>query len=234
MQARVLVVEDVAEMAELISLYLRKDGIEVSTVDSGERALQLRNETPFDLVVLDLNLPGMDGFEVLQQLRGESNIPVVVVSARDADEDIILSLGIGADEFVTKPFSPKVLVARVRAMLRRSRSGDAADERDGRIIRFGPYTLDVEGYALKRNDERIPLSPREYDVLHFLVSNAGRPYTPQEIYTAVWGNQYGEVTSVGVYVQRLRRKLEDDPREPQYIRTMHGMGYCFEREMLRV
>ena len=234
MQARVLVVEDVAEMAELISLYLRKDGIEVSTVDSGERALQLRNEQSFDLVVLDLNLPGMDGFEVLEQLRGESSIPVVVVSARDADEDIILSLGIGADEFVTKPFSPKVLVARVRAVLRRSRNPEERPEREGRLIRFGPYTLDVEGYALKRNDERIPLSPREYDVLHFLVSNAGRPYTPQEIYSAVWGNQYGEVTSVGVYVQRLRRKLEDDPREPQYIRTMHGMGYCFEREMLQV
>ncbi len=233
MQARVLVVEDVAEMAELISLYLRKDGIEVTAVESGERALELQNDRPFDLVVLDLNLPGMDGFEVLQQLRGASAIPVVVVSARDADEDIILSLGIGADEFVTKPFSPKVLVARVRAVLRRSRTPDGGDDSGERTIRFGPYSLDVQGYTLKRDGVRVPLSPREFDVLHFLLTNAGRPHTPQQIYAEVWGDQYGDVTSVGVYVQRLRRKLEDDPREPEYIRTMHGMGYCFEREMLQ-
>ncbi len=234
MQARVLVVEDVAEMAELISLYLRKDGIDVHAVDSGERALELQHEQPFDLVVLDLNLPGMDGFEVLQQLRGESDIPVVVVSARDADEDIILSLGIGADEFVTKPFSPKVLVARVRAMLRRSRTVDGQEEREESVIRFGPFALDTEAYTLKRDGERVPLSPREFDVLQFLLSNAGKPHTPQQIYSAVWGNQYGEITSVGVYVQRLRRKLEDDPREPEYILTLHGKGYCFEREMLQV
>lgn len=230
MQARVLVVEDVREMADLIALYLTKDGMLVTATETAERALELCRAGPPDLVVLDINLPGMDGFEFLQTLRRESAVPVLVVSARDADDDLIHGLGIGADEFVTKPFSPKVLVARVRALLRRTR--ELATPRR-QTVRFGDYVLDREGCLLRRGETRVPLSSREFEVLDYLVAHAGKPQTPDEIYGGVWKNQYGDLTAVGVYIQRLRRKIEADPAEPRYIQTVHGRGYRFAVEEIQ-
>lgn len=147
MRARVLIVEDEIEIAELISLYLKREGIEVTQVESGEDGLQKLEKEAFDLAVLDINLPGIDGFEFLQAARKKSAIPVVIVSARDTDEDMVLGLGIGADDFVTKPFSPKVLAARVRAHLRRFLDSQASAKK---FIRFGPFNLDLEGYALQK------------------------------------------------------------------------------------
>ena len=150
---------------------------------------------------------------------------MLIVSARDADEDIIAGLGHGADEFVTKPFSPRVLVARVRAMLRRAQEAPSA--RDARSIRFGPYSLDLDACVLRRGDERIALSAKEYAVLAFLAANPGRPLGPETIYSSVWKNAYGDMTAVAVYIQRLRRKLEADPSSPRHIETVYGMGYRF-------
>ena len=228
MQARVLVVEDVKEMAELVRLYLQKEGMDAGICDTGEEALARMERERFDLVVLDINLPGMDGFEFLQRLRKASTIPVVIVSARDADEDMILGLGIGADEFVTKPFSPKVLVARVRAMLRRTTDMKAGPN----SIRFGDFLLDVDGYLLKKGGEKIPLSTKEFEVLAYLASHPGKAVTPDTIYADVWHNQFGDVTAVAVYVQRLRRKIEIDPSSPVFIETVHGMGYRFNAEAI--
>ncbi len=224
MQARVLIVEDVREMAELIRLYLEREGMTCRTAESAEEAACLMNGSPFDLIVLDLNLPGMDGFQFLQRVRRESSVPVLIVSARNSDEDVVLGLGIGADEFVTKPFSPKALTARVRAILRR-----AYDMRGGdrRLLRFGPYTLDVEGYLLRRGSQRVPLSARELEVLSYLARNPGKALSPESIYRAVWKNEYGDLTAIAVYVQRLRRKIEADPSRPQFIETVHGKGYRF-------
>ncbi len=155
MKARILVIEDVREMADLIGLYLGGDGMEVVSCPTGEEGLDQFRAGRFDLVVLDINLPGMDGFEFLQQLRRESAVPVVIVSARDADEDMVLGLGIGADEFVTKPFSPKVLVARIRALLRR-----ATELRAGNAVRFGEFVLEPDAYLLQaRQREGAPLQP---------------------------------------------------------------------------
>jgi two-component system response regulator RegX3 len=229
MKARVLIVEDVREMAELIAMYLANEGLETVSCQTAEEALELCRRSPPDIVVLDINLPGMDGFEFLQTLRRESPVPVLIVSARDSDEDMILGLGVGADEFVTKPFSPKVLAARVRALLRRTR--DLSAPRTD-IVRFGDYALDREGYTLKRGEHRVSLSSREFEVLSYLVEHAGKPRSPEEVYADVWRNQYGDLTAVGVYVQRLRRKLEADPANPVYIQTVHGRGYRFNKEML--
>ena len=228
MQARILIIEDVKEMADLIRLYLQKEGMDATICESAEDGLARFTQTRFDLVVLDINLPGIDGFEFLQRLRKSSSVPVMIVSARDADEDMILGLGIGADEFVTKPFSPKVLVARVRAMLRRTTDMKASPN----AVKFGDFVLDIDGYLLKRAGEKVSLSSREFEVLAYLATHPGKAMTPDTIYAEVWRNQYGDVTAVAVYVQRLRKKIEADPASPVFIETVHGMGYRFNVEMV--
>ena len=228
MQARILIIEDVKEMADLIRLYLQKEGMDTTVCESAEDGLLQFDKASYSLVILDINLPGIDGFEFLQRLRKTSSIPVMIVSARDADEDTILGLGIGADEFVTKPFSPKVLVARVRAMLRRTTDMKASPN----SVKFGDFVLDIDGYLLKRAGERVSLSSREFEVLSYLATHPGKAMTPDTIYAEVWRNQYGDVTAVAVYVQRLRKKIEADPASPIFIETVHGMGYRFNAEMI--
>ncbi len=225
MKAKVLVVEDVRELSDLVVLYLEREGIETKAVESAEAALELLRDWIADLVVLDINLPGMDGFEFLHEFRKTWSCPVLIVSARDADEDIITGLGYGADEFVTKPFSPRVLVARVRALLRRTQSSVPRDNLS--LIKFGPYELDTEACLVKRGGERLHLSAKEYGVLAYLAANPGKPQSPEDIYAAVWKNSFGDLTAVAVYVQRLRKKMEDDPANPKFIETVYGMGYRF-------
>jgi DNA-binding response OmpR family regulator len=230
MKARILIIEDVKEMGELIGLYLAKEGAETELCETAEAGLEAFHRASFDLVVLDVNLPGIDGFEFLQRLRKESGVPVVIVSARDTDEDMILGLGIGADEFVTKPFSPKVLTARVRAMLRRVSDMSPVG---AQCVRFLDFTLDLEGYLLKKGKEKIPLSSKEFEVLSFLATRPGKALSPETIYSEVWKNRYGDMTAVGVYIQRLRKKIEADPANPVLIETVHGMGYRFNAEAVK-
>ena len=225
MKASVVIIEDIKEMSDLIQLYVRREGMDTAVFDNAEAALEyLKTATP-DLILLDINLPGMDGFEFLNIYHKQSDCPVLIVSARDSDEDIIMALGYGADEFVTKPFSPKVLMARIRALLRRKQSGVSSSSKN--IIQFGPYTLNTESCLLKKGDERIHLSAKEFDILLYLINSKGKTSTPEEIYRKVWGSEFGDLTAVAVYVQRLRKKLEADPAAPHFIETVHGMGYRF-------
>ncbi len=226
MQAKILIIEDVKEMADLVRLYLQKEGMDATVCESGETGLEEFARERFDLVVLDINLPGIDGFEILQRIRKASTVPVMIVSARDADEDMILGLGIGADEFVTKPFSPKVLVARARAMLRRASDLKASPN----CVKFGDFVLDIDGYLLKRAGEKVALSSKEFEVLAYLATHPGKAMTPDTIYAEVWRNQYGDITAVAVYIQRLRKKIEADPSAPVFIETVHGMGYRFNAD----
>lgn len=221
MKAHVLIIEDEIELAELIQMYLAKEGIDTRICEDAEMGLEELQRDSFDLAVLDINLPGMDGFEFLQTIRTKTDVPVIIVSAREADEDIIMGLGAGADEFVTKPFTPRVLVARIRALLRRAR----ADARND--VHFGPYSIDLEGYFLRKGEQRVVLSSKEFEVLRHLIQNPGRAMTPDEIYHEVWHNEYGDSTSVAVYIRRIRQKIEDDPRTPEYVQTIHGKGYRF-------
>ncbi len=231
MQAKILVVEDVKEMAELIGLYLEKEGANVVLCETGEDGLRAMGESRFDLVVLDINLPGIDGFEFLQAVRPKSSVPIVIVSAREADEDMVMGLGIGADDFVTKPFSPKVLVARIRAILRRAQESRVPR---ANVLRFGAYSMDLDAYLLKRDEQRIPVSAREFEVLRCLAVHAGTVMAPESVYREVWGDRFGDITIIAVYVQRLRKKIEDDPAEPRFIETVYGKGYRFNRgEVLR-
>ena len=228
MNSKNLVVDDVPEMADLASMYLNKSGMTVESVGSAEEALEYIGKQMPDLIILDLNLPGMSGFDFLKKFRDEynSSLPVIIVSARDADEDIIKGLGNGADEFVTKPYSPKVLTARVEAILRRQAKVTAAAEAS---YEFGPYTVLLNSCVLKKGPEKIPLSTKEYEVLEFLISHENEVLGPEKIYREVWKAQYGDITAVAVYVQRLRKKIEEDPSSPKYIKTVFGMGYKFEK-----
>lgn len=233
MRQSIYIIEDVPEMANLISMYITKAEMDAESFGTAEEALEKLNAggRP-DLVILDLNLPGMSGFDFLKRFRAEwkATIPVVIVSARDADEDIIKGLGFGADEFVTKPFSPRVLVARVQAKLKRQAEAEAAAEES---VSFGDYALLLNSCVLKKGPVKIPLSAKEYGVLECLVRHAGTPLTPDKIYAEVWKNSFGDTTAIAVYIQRLRKKIEKDPSNPEYIKTMFGMGYCFSKEALK-
>lgn len=226
-KAKILIIEDVPEMADLIALYVQNAGMEPMVYPSAEEATaSMRGQAPSALL-LDLNLPGMSGMDFLKNFRAEykDSIPVIIVSARDADEDIIKALDLGADEFVTKPFSPRVLIARLQANLRRLSKTEAAAEES---IQFGEYTILENSCVLKRGVAKVRLSAREFDVLDYLVHHEGENLTPATIFNAVWKVPFGDVTAVAVYIQRLRKKIEKDPQNPEYIKTCFRYGYRFE------
>ena len=231
-RGKILIVEDTVELADLYALYLAKEGLECRIAPDAESGLPLAlaKEQGWNLIILDINLPGMDGFEFLEQLRKTSNVPVMILTAREAEEDVIHGLGVGADDFVTKPCPPRVLAARVRAYIRRSQV--PASSKEGAIWRFGPFELDSEALFLAKDGVPVSLSPREFGILQALIEAKGKSFTPEELYDKVWGQNFGDVSAVGVYIQRLRRKIEDDPAAPRYIQTQYGLGYRFNPEMI--
>ena len=229
---RIFIIEDVPEMASLISIYIEKADMQAFSYSTAEAALsEMKTTGEPDCLILDLNLPGMSGFDFLTRIRRDfrPTVPVVIVSARDADEDVIKGLGIGADEFVTKPFSPRVLVARIQAHLRRMTVSSAAAEES---VRFGDYVLLLDSNVLKNGGRKIQLSVKEYAVLEFLIQNAGTSLSPEKIYPKVWKTQFGDMTAVAVYIQRLRKKIEKDPSNPMFIKTDFGNGYFFPKEAI--
>ena len=230
MKGKILIVEDTKELADLYALYLSREGFECSIVPDAETGLPLAlaKDQGWNLIVLDINLPGMDGFEFLELLRKTSTTPVMVLTAREAEEDVIHGLGVGADDFVTKPCPPRVLAARVRAYIRRSQVPLSGKE--GSFWKFGPYELDADALFLTKEGTPINLSPREFGILQTLIEAKGKSFTPEELYDKVWGQNFGDVSAVGVYIQRLRRKIEDDPASPRYIQTQYGLGYRFNPE----
>jgi len=230
MQAKVLIIEDEVELSNLESLYLKKEGIETTCVESAEEGIALLNNNDYDLILLDINLPGIDGFEFLTKIRKELQVPVIIVSAREADEDIIMGLGIGADEFVIKPFAPKVLVARVRAILRRQKQIPKITEDNS--ICFDEFEIIEENYCLKQFDKVVSLPIREFELLAFLAKNAGKVYSIQELYDNIWNQEFGDISAVTVYIQRLRKKIEKDYSNPQYIKTIRSKGYYFDKEKI--
>lgn len=223
----VFVIEDEESISKLICLYLSKSDINTKAFYNAEDALkELENGTNPDLIILDLNLPGISGFEFLERIKKSSKIPnqnITILSARDADEDIIKGLDIGADEFITKPFSPSVLVARIKANLRRNSLSIQTED----IITFGEYTILLNSCVLKKGSKKIPLSNKEYEVLEYLAKNPNKSLSPETIYSNVWKVEFGDITAVAVYVQRLRKKIEENPNDCKFIKTDFGKGYIF-------
>jgi len=225
---RILIVEDDRDLADLIRYNLEREGFQVAAVHNGADALARLRAAPPDLVILDLMLPGMPGLELCKALRRDerlSRLPVLVISARGEETDRVLGLELGADDYLTKPFSPRELVARVRALLRRAEPGDAAL----RPVTAGILELDPASLQARKRGEPVPLSVLEFRLLHFLATYPGRVFSREALLDAVWGtDRFVTQRSVDVYIRRLREKIEDDPEHPVYLKTVRGAGYMFD------
>jgi len=223
---RLLVVEDEESFREAMTFMLHKEGFEVVTADDGKAALETFDRTAPDLVLLDLMLPGMSGTEVCRVLRQKSNVPIIMVTAKDSEIDKVVGLEIGADDYVTKPFSARELVARIRAVMRRGGEPSAEDDSS---VEAGPVRIDTDRHEVTVNGEEISLPLKEFDLLEVLLRNAGRVLTRGQLIERVWGHDYvGDTKTLDVHVKRLRSKIEPNPGRPQYLVTVRGLGYKFE------
>ena len=223
---KILVVEDEASFSEALSYVLTKEGFEVVVADTGDGAITAFDKGGADLVLLDLMLPGLSGTEVCKQLRSRSAVPIIMLTAKDTEVDKVVGLELGADDYVTKPYSKAELIARIRAVLRRQ--GDVSNPQDG-VITAGPVRIDVERHQVNINNELISLPLKEFELLEFLVRNSGRVLTRAQLIDRVWGSDYfGDTKTLDVHVKRLRAKIESDPANPVYIQTIRGLGYKFE------
>jgi two-component system, OmpR family, response regulator RegX3 len=225
--ARVLVVEDEESFSDALSYMLRKEGFEVAVAETGTSALTEFDRNGADIVLLDLMLPEMSGTEVCRQLRQKSHVPIIMVTARDSEIDKVVGLEIGADDYVTKPYSPRELVARVRAVLRRN-AAEAVEASD-LALAAGPVRMDVERHVVSVSGEPVALPLKEFELLELLLRNAGRVLTRGQLIDRVWGADYvGDTKTLDVHVKRLRSKIEPEPSNPRHIVTVRGLGYKFE------
>jgi two-component system, OmpR family, response regulator RegX3 len=223
---RVLVVEDEESFSDALSYMLRREGYEVEVAATGPEALQTFERTGADLVLLDLMLPGLSGTEVCRELRTRSHVPIIMVTARDSEVDKVVGLELGADDYVTKPFSSRELVARIRAVLRR---GAEPEELMLNVVEAGPVRMDVERHVVTVDGNQVALPLKEFDLLELLLRNAGRVLTRGQLIDRVWGADYvGDTKTLDVHVKRLRSKIEPDPANPKYLVTVRGLGYKFE------
>lgn len=223
---KILVVEDEKSLSEPLAYLLRREGYEVSVVDNGLSAVEAVDQSPPDLMLLDLMLPGLAGTEVCREVRNRSSLPIIMLTAKDSEVDIVVGLELGADDYVTKPYSSRELLARIKAVLRR-RSTDP-DPADG-ILEYHGIVLDSDRHQLQVRGEPVSLPLKEFELLELLMVNAGRVLTRGQIIDRVWGSDYfGDTKTLDVHIKRLRSKIEVHPSEPTIIVTVRGLGYRFE------
>ena len=223
---RILVVEDEESFSDPLSYLLRKEGYEVSVAETGLMALEDFDRAGADLVLLDLMLPGLSGVDVCRALRHRSSVPVIMLTAKDSEIDKVVGLEIGADDYVTKPYSSRELLARIKAVLRR---GQEPEELMPATLESGPVRMDVERHGVSVNGEHTPLPLKEFELLEMLLRNCGRVLTRAQLIDRVWGSDYvGDTKTLDVHVKRLRSKVEPDPANPAFIVTVRGLGYKFE------
>lgn len=220
---RILVVEDEESFSEALSFMLRKEGYEVAVAGDGNKALEEFEKNGADLILLDLMLPGVSGTEVCRQVRAKSLVPIIMVTAKDGEVDKVVGLELGADDYVTKPFSSRELLARVRAVLRRH--GDF-EEILPLVVEAGPVRLDIDRHIVSVRGEVVSMPLKEFDLLEVLVRNSGRVITRSQLIDRVWGHDYvGDTKTLDVHVKRLRAKIEEDPANPVHLLTVRGLGY---------
>ncbi|MFC4605175.1 response regulator [Rhodococcus kronopolitis] len=225
----VLIVEDEESLADPLAFLLRKEGFEVTIAGDGPSALAEFDRAGADIVLLDVMLPGMSGTDVCKQLRARSGVPVIMVTARDSEIDKVVGLELGADDYVTKPYSARELIARIRAVLRRGVDsevdGDSADD----VLAAGPVRMDVDRHTVLVNGDVVQLPLKEFDLLEYLLRNSGRVLTRGQLIDRVWGADYvGDTKTLDVHVKRLRSKIEADPAKPAHLVTVRGLGYKLE------
>jgi DNA-binding response OmpR family regulator len=220
--ARILVAEDDRKQSELLRIYLEREGHSVQVVADGTTALERCRGNQPDLVILDVMLPAVDGLDVCRILRAESDVPIMLLTARSTEEDILLGLDLGADDYVTKPYSPRQLAARVRVLLRRTGRLPAGQE----VLTVGALVIDVARFEVHVHGELVPLTPKEFGILRALATEPGRVFTRAQIIDRAFGfDRYVVERTVDAHVMNLRRKIEKDPAEPSYVQTVHGRGY---------
>jgi two-component system, OmpR family, response regulator VicR len=238
-KGRILVLDDEETIVDVVSMNLRSEGYGVDVAHDGETAVELFDPSAHVMAVLDIMLPGIDGYEVARRIRAVSDVPIMMLSARDSDVDMAVGLGIGADDYMTKPFSPLELVARVKAHLRRysasKREGGTAETASANeIICAGPVRIDTATFTVTVGDVAVELTATEFEILKLLAAHPGRVYTKAQIYSQVWDEEFGgDFSTVQVHVRRLRAKIEDDPSEPVFIGTVWGIGYRFNADAAR-
>lgn len=226
MSYKILIIDDEPLIVDSLTYSLEREGYEARGIGDGSLALEMIEDYQPDLVVLDVLLPGMNGLEICKRLRKRSAIPVIMLTARGEELDRILGLEVGADDYLSKPFSFRELLARIRAILRRVEMDRQAAEEE--VITIGSLTLDTIAHRLTKNNKDIPLSSREYDLLFFIMKNAGRALSRTAILSQVWGEEWiGDERTLDVHIRWLRLKIEDDPATPVYLQTVRGFGYRF-------
>lgn len=220
----ILIAEDDADIRRLLRLYLEGEGFCVLEADNGATALALARERTPDMAILDVMMPEMNGFELTRALRRYSNVPILILSARSQDNDKILGLNLGADDYIAKPFNPVEIVARVKAQLRR------ASRSDSDVLKVGELTLDTASFQLTKGDKQILLTPMEYKILAILMRSPGRIFTKVQLYGGAVGNYFeSDDNTMMVHISKLREKIEDDPKAPRHIITVRGLGYKLEK-----
>lgn len=230
MTQTILVVDDEFEIVKVVRAYLEQNGFRVLTASDGQQALAIFRHAQPDLIILDLNLPSLDGLDVCRSIRRESNVPIIMLTARVEETDRLIGLEIGADDYMLKPFSPREVVARVRAVLRRS---SAAPERPN-LISIRELTIDLNKHEVQLQNRLIDLTPSEFNILHALAAQPGRAFSRLDLLDAAQGEAYaGYERTIDVHIKNLRQKLGDDPRKPVYIQTVYGIGYKFSDKMTR-
>lgn len=229
-EINILLADDELEIRELLQKYLNREGYTVDAVADGETAIKLFKEKEYNLVIQDIMLPGIDGIDVCQVMRRTSNVPIIMLTARDDEVDKVLGLRIGADDYITKPFIISELLARVKAQLRRFMilGGDIAETRKSEKTELGDLQIDLVAFRVYKKDVEIKITSTEFNILKLLMTYPDRVFTKKQIFNEVWGDDYLEAdNNVMVHIRRLRKKIEDNPQEPRYIKTVWGIGYRF-------
>jgi len=224
----ILIVEDEQDIRELLEIHLSKEGYNIFTAEDGMQALDIFQSKDIDIALLDVMIPKINGFKVLKKIRETSEIPVIFITAREEESDKILGLGLGADDYVIKPFSPIEIIARVKAQLRRYYKYSNKTHKTEIII--GELRLDKESCSIYKNDIQLALNPKEYRLLVFILENPGKVYTKKQLYEMVWENPYyGDSNTIMVHISHIREKIEEDPKNPKYLITIRGIGYKMEQ-----
>lgn len=225
---RILIIEDERTIAELQRDYLESNQFDVEIVTRGDTGLQYALEGGYDLIILDVMLPGMDGFEICRKIRQASNVPVLMISAKKEDIDKIRGLGLGADDYMTKPFSPSELVARVKAHLSRYERLIGTRDSSAEQVRIQGLIIDKPSRRVTINGEEVALTVKEYDLLNYLAAHPNRVFSKEDLFERIWGaDSLGDIATVTVHIRKLREKIERDPSSPEYIETIWGVGYRF-------
>ena len=223
----ILIIEDDTELHTMVKDYLVSEGFETESAFNGQEACELADKNQYELVLLDIMMPQMDGLTVMKKIRTNSVVPIIIMSAKDSDSDKAFGLGLGADDYITKPFSLTELVARIKAHIRRVNQYSVGEnEKKGKNISVGDLVLNQEMHLLEKRGQYIELTAKEFEALKLFMTNPKKVYTKAQLYTLVWGEDYfGDENAVNVLISRLRSKLEDNPKKPQYIATVWGIGY---------